>query len=119
MKLNDKNILDLCKGATKTIDDKKLENIVLLNLKEKSSIADFFIIATASSGPQMRAGIDYVYRYFKDNGITPYGNNDNKSSDSLWALIDYGFLVVHIFTEEGREYYNLDELFSDAEKIDF
>lgn len=119
MKLDDKNVLDLCKAAAKTIDDKKLENIVLLNLGEKSSIADFFIIATGSSNPQMKAGIDAVYRYLKDNGITPYGENQNKSSDSLWALIDYGFLVVHIFTEEGREYYNLDELFSDAEKIDF
>jgi len=119
MKLNDKNVLDLCKGATKTIDDKKLENIVLLNLGEKSSIADFFIIATASSNPQMNAGIDSVYKYLKDNGIAPYGENKNRSSDSLWALIDYGFLVVHIFTEEGREYYNLDELFSDAEKVNF
>lgn len=119
MKLDDKKIQELCTEAAKAIDDKKLENIVLLKLVEKSAIADFFIIATASSNPQMQAAIGTVYKCLKNHKITPYGENSNKSSDSLWALIDYGFLVVHIFTEEGREYYSLDELFYDAEKVSF
>lgn len=118
MKLKDKNdVQNLAINAAKSLDDKKLENIVLLALDESCSLADYFIIATASSSPQMNAGIGTVYRFMKDEGYLPYGENNNISSESVWALVDYGFLVVHIFTEEGRAYYDLDNLWSDSTKL--
>ncbi|WP_295156708.1 ribosome silencing factor [uncultured Brachyspira sp.] len=108
---------ELTLKAAKSLYDKKLEDIVILDLEEVTTLSDFFILATASSSPQMKAGSDAVYKDLKEEGVLPYAENDN-SSESVWYLSDYGFLVVHIFTEEGREYYNLDKLWYEAKKID-
>ena len=97
--------------------NKKLEDIVILDLEEVTSLSDFFILATASSSPQMKAGSDAVYKDLKLEGVLPYAQNNN-DTQSVWYLSDYGFLVVHIFTEEGREYYDLDKLWHEAKKID-
>lgn len=109
--------LELTKLAFKSLDDKKLEDIVVLDLDGVSSVSDYFIIATASSSPQMKAGCDSIYKEFKKEGILPYAENDN-GAESVWYLMDYGFLVVHIFTQEGREYYDLDKLWYEAKKIE-
>lgn len=120
---NSKKIIDREKArelaikAYKSLDSKKLEDIVLLDLDGVSSLSDYFIIATASSSPQMKAGSDSVYKDLKEDGVTPYTSNEN-ASDSLWHITDYGFLVIHIFTQEGREYYDLDKLWYEAKKID-
>lgn len=108
---------ELTLKAAKALDDKKLENIVILDLEGVTTLSDYFILATASSSPQMKAGSDAVYKELKEDGVLPYAENDN-DPESLWYLTDYGFLVIHIFTEEGREYYDLDKLWHDAKKID-
>lgn len=109
---------ELTLKAAKILDDKKLEDIAVLDLEDITSLSDFFILATASSSPQMKAGSDAVYKELKEEGILPYAENDN-NSESLWHLSDYGFLVIHIFTKEGREYYDLDKLWFEAKKIEF
>ena len=109
---------ELTLKAAKILDDKKLEDIKVLDLEDITSLSDFFILATASSSPQMKAGTDAVYKEFKEEGILPYSGNDN-TPESLWHLSDYGFLVIHIFTKEGREYYDLDKLWLDAKEIEF
>ena len=109
---------ELTLKAAKILDDKKLEDIKVLDLEDITSLSDFFILATASSSPQMKAGADAVYKEFKEEGILPYSGNDN-TPESLWHLSDYGFLVIHIFTKEGREYYDLDKLWLDAKEIEF
>ena len=108
---------ELTLKAAKALDDKKLENIVILDLDGVTTLSDSFILATASSSPQMKAGSNAVYKELKEYGVVPYAENDN-DPESLWYLTDYGFLVVHIFTEEGREYYDLDKLWHEAKKID-
>ncbi len=108
---------ELTLKVAKALYDKKLEDIVILDLEDVTSLSDFFILATASSSPQMKAGSDAVYKDLKDEGVLPYAENDN-DPEGVWYLSDYGFLVVHIFTEEGREYYNLDKLWHEAKKID-
>ena len=104
--------------AAKILDDKKLEEIKILDLEYITSLSDFFILATASSSPQMKAGADAIYKELKEEGILPYSENEN-TSESLWHLSDYGFLVIHIFTKEGREYYDLDKLWLEAKEIEF
>lgn len=104
--------------AAKILDDKKLEEIKILDLEDITSLSDFFILATASSSPQMKAGTDAIYKELKEEGILPYSENEN-TSESLWHLSDYGFLVIHIFTKEGREYYDLDKLWLEAKEIEF
>lgn len=128
MKLQDKKIKkkfidknkakELTLKAAKILDDKKLEDIKILDLEDITSLSDFFILATASSSPQMKAGSDAVYKELKNEGILPYSENDN-TPESLWHLSDYGFLVIHIFTKEGREYYDLDKLWLEAKEIEF
>lgn len=124
MRLQDRKLQDKKEAkkmailAARVIEDKKLEDIVVLELSEDIGLSDYFIIATASSSPQMKAGIDAVYKAFKDEHIHPYGNSEN-SMDSLWSLIDYGFLVVHIFTKEGREFYELDKLWHECKRVSF
>ncbi|WP_028329510.1 ribosome silencing factor [Brachyspira alvinipulli] len=108
---------ELTLRAAKALDDKKLENIVVLDLEGVTTLSDYFILATASSSPQMKAGSDAVYKELKEDGILPYAENDN-DPEALWYLTDYGFLVIHIFTEEGREYYDLDKLWHEAKKIE-
>lgn len=108
---------ELTLKAAKALDDKKLENIIILDLDGVTTLSDYFILATASSSPQMKAGSNAVYKELKEDGVVPYAENDN-DPESLWYLTDYGFLVVHIFTEEGREYYDLDKLWHEAKKID-
>lgn len=109
---------ELTLKAAKILDDKKLEEIKILDLEDITSLSDFFILATASSSPQMKAGADAVYKELKKEGILPYSENEN-TSESLWHLSDYGFLVIHIFTKEGREYYDLDKLWLEAKEIEF
>ena len=104
--------------AAKILNDKKLEEIKILDLEDITSLSDFFILATASSSPQMKAGADAIYKELKEEGILPYSENEN-TSESLWHLSDYGFLVIHIFTKEGREYYDLDKLWLEAKEIEF
>ena len=104
--------------AAKILDDKKLEEIKILDLEDITSLSDFFILATASSSPQMKAGADAIYKELKEEGTLPYSENEN-TSESLWHLSDYGFLVIHIFTKEGREYYDLDKLWLEAKEIEF
>ncbi|WP_295161689.1 ribosome silencing factor [uncultured Brachyspira sp.] len=117
-KIIDKNkAKELTLKAAKALHNKKLEDIVILDLEEVTSLSDFFILATASSSPQMKAGSDAVYKDLKLEGVLPYAQNNN-DTQSVWYLSDYGFLVVHIFTEEGREYYDLDKLWHEAKKID-
>ena len=83
--------------AARALNDKKLEDIVILDLEEVTTLSDFFILATASSSPQMKAGSNAVYKDLKEEGILPYAENDN-DPESVWYLSDYGFLVVHSFT---------------------
>lgn len=118
-KIIDKNkAKELTLKAAKILDDKKLEDIKILDLENITSLSDFFILATASSSPQMKAGSDAIYKELKAEGILPYSENDN-TPESLWHLSDYGFLVIHIFTKEGREYYDLDKLWLEANEIEF
>lgn len=122
-KSKNKKIIDIERAkeltlkAAKALDDKKLENIVILDLEGITSLSDFFILATASSSPQMKAASNAVYKELKEDGVLPYAGNDN-DPESMWYLSDYGFLVVHIFSEEGREYYDLDKLWHEAKILD-
>ncbi len=118
-KFIDKNkAKELTLKAAKILDDKKLEDIKILDLENITSLSDFFILATASSSPQMKAGSDAIYKELKEEGILPYSESEN-TPESLWHLSDYGFLVIHIFTKEGREYYDLDKLWLEAKEIEF
>lgn len=95
------------------IEDKKAENIILLDIRPKTVIADYFIIANGNSDRQLKALAEYVRDGVKEKFQTlPYSVEGK--SESGWILMDYGFVVVHLFLESKRHYYDLEGLWQEA-----
>lgn len=97
------------------IDDKKGEDIIMLDLQKLSVIADYFIIATGNSERQVVAIADHIEDELSKRGIEPVGKEGKNSG--RWVVIDYLDTVVHIFHKEERNYYNLERIWNDAKKI--
>lgn len=99
----------LAQAAFKALDDKKGMDVQLLDVSEQTALADFFVIATGTSNTHVHALSDEVqFRIKEELQVEPlhvegYRNN-------VWELLDYGSVVVHVFTTEGRDYYNLERL---------
>lgn len=109
--------LELAKKAAKTLDDKKGNHINLVKIEEISSLADYFVIASGNSNTHVRALADEVEEQLKKEGVAP-ARVEGYRSDS-WVLLDYSSVVVHVFTPDAREFYDLDRLWADGEKITF
>lgn len=89
------------------LDDKKAEKIVVIDLKGKSNIADYLIIATANSGRQANAIADSLYRKMKDLSVRSHVEGATQGD---WILVDAGDIVVHLFRPEVRVFYNLEKM---------
>jgi ribosome-associated protein len=105
------------KSIIQAIQDKKGEKIVALDLRKiPEAVADFFIICEAGSGTQVKAIADFIEKKVKDQtGELPY--KEEGITALQWVLIDYINIVVHIFMPENRKFYQLEEMWSDAKKI--
>ncbi|AFZ52877.1 ribosome silencing factor [Cyanobacterium aponinum AL20118] len=97
-------------------DDRKADNIVLLNVEKLSYVADYFVIVTGFSQPQLRAIStsieDKIEEKFQRLPVRVEGKTDGN-----WILHDYGDVIAHIFLPEAREFYNLEAFWGGAEKI--
>jgi ribosome-associated protein len=98
------------------ISARKASDIVILNLKGESSVADFFMICSAQSTRQVASLSQFIVSYLKDNGIKPI--SFDTLSEAGWHVLDYGDVVIHIFYEPVREFYDLEGLWADADKIE-
>ncbi len=95
------------------VEDKKAEDIVLLDLRPDAIIADFFVICNGNSDRQLRALSDFVRESMKEEyGKLPFSVEG--AADSGWVLMDYGDVVVHLFIKDKRRYYDLEGLWRDA-----
>lgn len=104
------------KLCAKYADDKKAENIVILDVSEISPICDYFVICTASSAPHLRAVRDEIDEQMKaEHDQMPRLRDDHL--DSQWVVLDYSDVMVHVFQEEKREFYNLEELWGDGKRV--
>ena len=104
-------IFDLKKTIVNTLDSNKASDIVTINLKNKSSMADYLIIASGTSSRHMQALSEIVLEKFKNNGIKNCkieGTNSNN-----WKLIDGIDVIVHIFNPEKRNFYELEKMWSE------
>ena len=108
--------LELAKEAVKIMDGKKAINLKAIGIKDISVIADYFVLATGTSSTHVKSLSDEVEYKLKQAGLTP-DHVDGYRSNS-WVLLDYGNVMIHIFTAEAREFYNLDRLWQDGENID-
>ena len=95
---------------------KKGKAIELINVEEQTSLTEFYVIATGNSRTQIGALCDEVDVKLTEWGCPPYKVEGR--GNGTWELLDFGSVVVHIFSRESRDFYKLDNLWADAEKID-
>ena len=101
--------------VTKALDEKKGVNIKLLKIDKVSSLADYFLICTGTSNTHVRTLCDYAEYTLEQLGEPMLGREGHRGNS--WELLDFGSIVVHVFTEEAREFYSLERLWADAEEI--
>ena len=99
----------------KVLDNKKAEEIKVIKISELTVLSDYFIIANGTSNTHVRALAEEVEAELSEIGVEPR-NIEGRSTG--WILLDYGDVVVHVFTPRDREYYNLERLWQDGEEID-
>jgi ribosome-associated protein len=104
-------ISDLKQIIINTLDINKAQNIVSIDLKDKSSMADFMIIASGTSSRHIQALSEQVLEKLKDNGIKESKIEGKESSE--WKLVDGIDLIVHIFHPEKRKFYELEKMWSE------
>jgi ribosome-associated protein len=103
--------------CAKYADDKKAEDIVIIDVRGLSPITDYFVICTASSSPHLRAIQSEIDEWMHTNhGQAPYWRDDN--FDSQWLILDYSDVMVHIFQDEKRAFYSLEELWGDGKPVE-
>lgn len=101
--------------VTKALDEKKGLDIRLLRVNDVSSLADYFLICTGTSNTHVKTLCDYAEYTMEQLGEPMLGREGHRGN--TWELLDYGAVVVHVFTEEARQFYNLERLWGDAELV--
>jgi ribosome-associated protein len=94
------------------LDKKFAQDIIVLELDKLSPIADYFVLATGSSTPQLAALADTAEDFLKAQGMKLLHTEGLQSGK--WVLLDFGSIIVHLFDKESREYYNLERIWRDA-----
>jgi len=108
--------LALARHIVDVVEDKKAENIVLLDLRPDTVIADFFVVCTGNSDRQLKALAEYIHESVKEHfQRLPFSREG--TAESGWILVDYGTVVVHLFLEEKRRYYDLEGLWRKAQVL--
>ena len=102
--------------VTKALDAKKGLDIKLLRIDEVSSLADYFLICTGTSSTHVKTLCDYAEYTLDQLGEPMLGREGHRGNS--WELLDFGSIVVHVFTDEARKFYDLERLWADAEPVD-
>lgn len=97
------------------MEDKKAQDVVVIDLKGKSLMADYFVICTASSRPQINAIVEAVREKFRDEDLRK--PSIEGMDQSKWVLLDAGDVIGHVFAPEERDFYNLEGFWSKAPSI--
>ncbi len=107
--------LEKALATVKILDKKKAVDLKAIHITDYSIVADYFVIATGTSNTHVKSLADELEYEMSQLGIEP-SHIEGKATG--WIVLDYGTVIVHIFTGESREYYNLERLWSDAEEVD-
>lgn len=112
-----KSVKDMAKIAYDALEEKKADDIKVINIGGVSSLADYFIIASGSSVAQMETLVESVKKSLGKAGYEHLRIEGTKSTS--WTLIDYGDIIVHIFSDQDRLFYDLERMWSGGEQISF
>ena len=108
---------ELAVAVCKALADKRGKDIVALYVREKTDLCDYFVVASGSNAPQIRAMGERVEELVeRDLGIVP--SRTEGVRDGRWAVVDYGDVIVHIFNDETRLFYHLERLWADGANLE-
>jgi ribosome-associated protein len=111
----DPSAIDMARRIVELAEDKKAADIVLLDLRELTTLADYFVICSGGSERQLDAIADGIIEGMRAIGERPIGREG--TPESHWILIDYGWTIVHIFTTPERDFYQLEKHWAEAKTI--
>lgn len=107
---------EMAKTACHALSEKKAEDLRIIEISEISPLADYFIIATGANANQIQAMVDAV-----DEDLTKAGHQVKQiegNRNSSWILMDYGDIIVHIFSREDRLFYDLEKIWTDGKRME-
>lgn len=108
--------MEMVRLAYQALEDKKGEDIQVINIKDITVIADYFIIANGANSPQVYALVDSVKEKLSKAGYDTKRIEGVRSAG--WILMDYGDVIVHVFSKEDRLFYNLERMWRDGKKVE-
>ena len=108
---------ELALVAVKALDEKKGQEISAIEIADLTTLADYFVIASGTSNTQINALCDAVEKAMKEQTDEPLLRREGYR-DGTWVLLDYGSLCVHVFSQEAREFYDLERLWRDGKPLD-
>lgn len=108
--------LEKAKKIASILDDKKAVDIAVVDIGKLTTLGDYFVIASGTSNTQVKALVDEVDKQFGSMGVEPLRIEGYQTS--MWILMDYGDVIVHVFYQETREFYGLERLWGDAPRVD-
>ncbi|MDR3050920.1 MAG: ribosome silencing factor [Oscillospiraceae bacterium] len=111
--MTDAKEIALC--AAMAMDDKKGQDILVLEVGRRTVIADYMVIASGRAVPQVKAMLDAVEEKLAQRGVLP--RRREGAAEGRWAVLDYGSVLVHIFHEQERAYYQLERLWQDVDNV--
>ncbi|MCX7098109.1 MAG: ribosome silencing factor [Methylococcales bacterium] len=101
---------DLLKTVQEVLDERKGQQIITLDVRDKTSFTDYMVVVTGTSDRHLKALCDYVVEKVKEQGFRPLGIEGDLGSD--WVLLDLGDVIVHAMTIQARDFYQLEKLWS-------
>lgn len=108
---------ELAKKIASVLDSKKAINIKLLKLSDETILTDYFVIANGTSTTHVKNLAGEVEFKLGEEGVKPA--HAEGMAGNAWILLDYTTVIVHVFTKEARDFYNLERLWADAEVVEF
>lgn len=94
------------------LEEKKAEKVAVLDVRELTSVTDYFVVCCGANKPHIKALAQYVQRTLKEHGIRC--SRVSGDAESEWVVLDYFDVIVHVFSEQTHEYYSIDQLWKDA-----
>lgn len=107
---------EIATQSAKILSDKKASNVSAVRINEVSSLADYMVFATGNNSTHVKSLADELEFQLKNAGVSAH-HIEGHRSDS-WILLDYTDVIIHVFSDEAREYYSLDHLWQDGEMLD-
>jgi ribosome-associated protein len=111
----ERSSLEIARRIVELAEDKKAADIVLLDLSGLTTLADYFVIASGGSDRQLDAIADGIVSGMRDEKVKPFGREGTAASH--WVLVDFGSVIVHVFTPPERDFYQLERHWSEAKTV--